>query len=69
MMRFDLRLHGRTASGRACRTDVSVYATSKNDLQKQVDTAARSAAWEASDPPHDRIPEGSHITIERVEKL
>lgn len=68
-MRLDLRLKGHTASGQKCQADVSVYAKSQKDLMKQADTAARSAAWIAVDPPHDPIPEGSQITIEHVEKL
>jgi hypothetical protein len=68
-MRLDLRLHGTTADGKACRADVSVYAKSAKDLQEQADHAARSAAWEYADPPHDPVPEGSHITIERVEQV
>ncbi len=68
-MRLDLRLHGRTASGQKCQADVSVYASSQKDLMKEADNAARSAAWVATDPPHDPIPEGSNIAIENVEKL
>lgn len=68
-MRFDLRLRGRTASGQLCQADVSVYADSRKELMAQADAAARTAAWLATDPPHDPIPEGSHITIEHVEKL
>lgn len=66
-MRFNLRLHG-TAGGKACRADVSVYAKSLGELQKQADDAARSAAWVFADPPHDPVPEGSHITVEHVEQ-
>lgn len=68
-MRFDLRLHGRTATGEKCRADISVYADSQKELMKQADVAARSAAWRSDTPPHDPIPEGSQITIEHVEKL
>jgi hypothetical protein len=68
-MRFDLRLHGRTQSGQKCRADISVYASGQKDLQEQADIAARSAAWEAEGPPYDPLPEGSHITIERIEKI
>jgi hypothetical protein len=68
-MRLNLRLHGTTASGQKCQADVSVYATGPRDLQKQADEAARSAAWITSDPPNDSIPEGSHITVEHVEKI
>lgn len=68
-MRLDLRLHGRTASGQKCQADVSVYASSQKELMKEADTAARSAAWVATDPPHDPIPEGSQIAIEHLEKI
>jgi hypothetical protein len=68
-MRLNLRLHGVTASGQKCQADVSVYAGSEKDFMKQADLAARSAAWLATEPPHDPIPEGSQITVERVEKL
>jgi hypothetical protein len=46
-----------------------VYANSQKDMQKQADHAARTAAWMVADPPHESIPEGSHIIIERVETL
>jgi hypothetical protein len=68
-MRFNLRLHGRTPSGQTCQADISVYASGPKDLQEQADIAAQSAAWTAVDPPYDPIPDGSQITIERVEKL
>ncbi len=68
-MRLDLRLHGRTASGQKCQADVSVYASSQKELMKEADTAARTAAWVATDPPHGPIPEGSQIAIEHVEKI
>lgn len=68
-MRLNLRLKGRTADGQECSADISVYATSAADLQKQADIAARSAAWLAKEPPYDPIPEGSQITVEGVEKL
>ncbi len=68
-MRFDLRLHGRTASGQNCQADVSVYANSQRDLQEQAKKVAEKAAWLAKDPPFDPIPEGNAITVERVEKL
>ena len=67
-MRFNLRLHGRTAAGRPCRADVSVYARSQRQLQEQATRAAEKAAWLAADPPHDPIPEGSAITVEHVER-
>jgi hypothetical protein len=68
-MRFHLRLRGRTADGVKCRADVSVSARSQKHLQRQTDEAARTAVWLADAPPHDPIPEGSHITIERVETI
>jgi len=68
-MRFNLRLHGRTAEGQKCRTDISVYANSQRDLRRQADKAAKSAAWLAEAAPYDPITPGSQITIERVEKI
>jgi hypothetical protein len=68
-MRFNLRLHGKTKNGVKCQADVSVYASSLRQLRKQADHAARSAAWLAEAPPYDPIPEGSHITVEHVEKI
>ena len=67
-MRFNLRLHGRTAAGRPCRADDSVYAHSQRELKEQAARAAEKAAWLAADPPHDPIPEGSAITVEHVER-
>jgi hypothetical protein len=68
-MRFDLRLNGRTGSGQECQADVSVYAGSQRDLREQAEKAAETAAWLTAVAPYDPIPEGSHITIERVEQL
>ena len=68
-MRFDLRLHGRTSSGRRCRADVSVYAGSQKELQEQAHSAAETAAWLDEDPPHDPVPEGAQIIVERVERI
>ncbi|HKA07113.1 MAG TPA: hypothetical protein VKD71_07630 [Gemmataceae bacterium] len=68
-MRLDLRLHGRTATGQKCRADVSVYAGSQRELRKEADLAARKAAWMSTEPPYDPIPDGSQITIERVERI
>lgn len=68
-MRFDLRLHGLTASGQHCQAEVSVHANSRRDLQEQAEKAAEKAAWMAKDPPHGPIPEGTAITVERVERI
>jgi hypothetical protein len=68
-MRFDLRLHGVTAAGVKCVADISVYATSQSDLQKQADQAARTAAWLMAEAPHEPITEGSQISVEHVERL
>lgn len=68
-MRFNLRLHGLTGDGKSCRADISVYARSADDLQKQSQKASETAVWHYTDPPHDDIPEGSQISVERVEKL
>jgi hypothetical protein len=68
-MRFDLRLHGRTAAGQKCQADVSVYARSQKQLQDEAKKAAETAAWLSAVAPHEPIAEGSHITVERVERL
>ena len=68
-MRFNLRLHGRTAAGQLCQADVSVFAASQRDLEKQAQQAAEKAVWLAKAPPQEAIPEGSHIVVERVERL
>jgi hypothetical protein len=68
-MRFDLRLFGRTASGQECQADVSVSAGREQEMQEQAARAAETAAWLAASPPHDPIPEGSQITVERVEAI
>jgi len=68
-MRLDLRLHGRTADGRECRADVSIYVKSKRELHKEADKAARTAAWMTAEAPYEPIPQGSTITIEHVERI
>ena len=47
---------------------MSVNAGSQRDLQGQAQRAAEKAAWVAADPPYDPIPEGTAITVERVER-
>jgi hypothetical protein len=68
-VRLDLRLHGVTAEGQKCQADVSVYAGSLRELEREADLAARKAAWMSADAPYDPIPEGSKITIEHVERI
>ena len=68
-MRLDLCLHGRTADGRECRAEVSVYVKSKRELFQEADKAAKTAAWVTAEAPYDPIPEGSTITIEHVERI
>jgi hypothetical protein len=68
-MRFNLRLHGRTAGGVRCQADVSVYANSKTQLQREAKAAAENAPWHALGPDAEWIPDGAHITVERVERL
>ncbi len=46
-----------------------MYASSQGELREQADLAARTAYWVAREAPHDPIPEGSHITIEHVERI
>jgi hypothetical protein len=68
-VRLDLRLHSRTASGQPSRADVSVYTKGGHELQKEADLAARTAAWVSAEAPFDPIPDGSQITVERVERI
>ncbi len=68
-MRFNLRLHGRTASGQECQADVAVYANSQKQLMDEAQKASESPAWMAKAPPHDPVPEGSQITVEHVEQI
>jgi hypothetical protein len=68
-VRLDLRLHGRTADGRECRADVSIYVKSKSELHKEADKAAKTAAWMTAEAPYEPIPQGSTITIEHVERI
>ena len=44
-MRFDLRLHGRTASGKDCVLDTSVYASSGRQLEREAARAAEAGPW------------------------
>src|SRR5438552_3628002 len=68
-MRFNLRLHGRTADGRECLADIPAYAVSSQELQREAQKAAESAAWYFADDGKSAPPEGSQITVERVEEL
>lgn len=68
-MRFDLRLHGRTADGVECRADISVYAGSQQQLVDEAMKAATTAAWHHLDPKQEWVTEGAHITVEHVETL
>ena len=67
-MRFDLRLHGRTSEGKSCRADVSVYASSAEDLQQEAAKAAENAPWLDPDSG-ELIVDGATIVVERVEPL
>ena len=68
-MRFNLRLHGRTADGRNCRAEITVYASSEKDLQREAKKASQSAAWYFTGNTREEPPDGSHITVESVERL
>ena len=67
-MRFDLRLHG-TSEGKPCQADVSVYATSREQLQKEAAKAAESAPWHGVAGDEGWIPDGATIVVQRVELL
>jgi hypothetical protein len=68
-MRYNLRLHGKTKDGKACQADITVYASSSSELQEEAVKESANAAWHYSDPPLADVPEGSEITVEKVEAL
>ncbi len=68
-MRFDLRLLGVTETGQKCRALITVYASSKKELEKQAQVSSETAAWEAFDPPYAPITDGSQITVEGCEPI
>jgi hypothetical protein len=68
-MRFDLRLHGRSADGRRCVADVSVYADSAESLKREAHEASTNAPWHTADEAATWVPDGSTIIVERVEMI
>lgn len=68
-MRINLRLHGRTKDGQICRAEISIYPRDAADLQQEAQKASETAAWYFEAPPQDWVPDGSAITVERVEHL
>lgn len=68
-MRFDLRLHGVTADGVKCRADITVYADSQKQLQRDAMEASKDADWCTAAGVGEPIPAGSQITVESVEHL
>ena len=68
-MRYNIRLLGRTKDGRRCRADITVYAQSQRQLVDQAKRVSEDADWHYTEPPFDDLPEGSHITVEHVERL
>jgi len=67
-MRFDLRLHGRTTSGKDCVMETSVYAASGEQLQEEAARAATEGPWYFQGTT-EVVPETEAITVERVEQL
>jgi hypothetical protein len=68
-MRFDLRLHGKTADGVPCRADITIYANSEKQMLDEAHKASERADWHRAVAPHEDIPEGSFITVEHVSTL
>jgi hypothetical protein len=66
-VRFDLRLRGLASGGRKCLLETSVYATSQAQLQERAAIAATEGPWFYEDT-NEPVPEGEHITVERVER-
>jgi len=67
-MRFDLRLHARTASGKECVLETSVYARSGEQLQKEAAKAGEQGPWYYKGT-NEPVPETEAITVESVEQL
>ncbi len=67
-MRFDLRLLGRTKSGKGCVLETSVYASSSDQLQEEAAKAAEQGPWYYQDST-DLVPETEPITVEHVEQM
>lgn len=67
-MRMDLRLRGKTSSGRACLMDLTVYASSQKKFTKAVKERSREGPW-FYDGTADLVPETEKITVEHVEHL
>ena len=68
-MRFDLRLHGVTSDGIKCRADITVYAGSKKELQRDAMEASKDADWCSVEGSGQPITPGSQITVEGVTHL
>ena len=54
---------------RNTKTWLTRFESSKTELEKQAQTGSETAAWEAFDPPHEPIVDGSQITVESVESI
>lgn len=68
-MRFDLRLHGRTAGGRDCVLEVSVYGSSQKQMEEELTRRAEIGPWFYKDT-NEQVPESEErITIEHVEPM
>lgn len=44
-MRIDIRLHGSTAADRECLMECTVYASSQQDIEQQVEKCAQEGPW------------------------
>jgi hypothetical protein len=67
-VRFDLRLIGRTAAGRTCVLETSVYAATGQQLEQETAKAAELGPWYYQDCA-EVVAEGELITVEGVEQL
>jgi hypothetical protein len=67
-MRFDLRLHGRTESGRECVMELTVHAQSQSELVENAKKQSAAGPWYycgTSEP----VPTTEKITVEHVEQV
>lgn len=68
IMRMDIRLRGRTGSGRACLMDLTVYADRQDQFMSEVHTRATEGPW-YYEPGAEPVPETETVTVEQVEQL
>jgi hypothetical protein len=67
-MRFNLRLHGVTASEQKCVMYLTVYASSRNELVKLAKEQSTEGPWYYTGSS-EAVSESETITVEHLEDL